>query len=258
MKNVLGLCCLLMLEMTRGASYPLHDAALKDDTALIKTLASTLGTEKLSGALAELDNNGMAPLHIAAYNGASAAIGTLVKLGAKIEETSHRGKMTALHWAAARAQTGALQTLLDIGALVDAKDEGSKTALHYAASRGQIDILKALLKSGAQTEAQTANGVTAIQMAAEKAQSKVIKALAEAGANVQAAGDSGKITALHAASYSGHMHAPEAVQTLLSVGAKLDALDAKGRSPLMLATEADDEEVIEILKAAAAARRDEI
>ena len=50
-------------------------------------------------------------------------------------------------------------------------------------------------------------------------------ALAAAGANLNAASDDGKMTPLHAASFSGHVHALEAVQALLAAGAATDAKD---------------------------------
>jgi len=251
LRSALMTTLLMICEVVNAGEYPLHTAAMNDDVSEVKSLLDSLEKGRVVPALHELDNNGMQPLHIAAYNGAGNAIKLLADFGANLEDVTSRGNMTALHWAAARAQINALKALVKAGANIEAKDDGSKTPLHFAASRGHMEILNALLTAGANTEAQTANSVTPLQMAAEKAQTEAILALVNAGANVQAAADPGKMTPLHAACYSGHMHAPEAVRALLNAGAKLDAMNDQGKTPLMLATQAEDEEIIEDLQKAA-------
>lgn len=57
--------------------------------------------------------------------------------------------LTALHWAADRNATKALQAALDGGCPVDEIDETGQTALHYAASCGHIESTKILLNAGA-------------------------------------------------------------------------------------------------------------
>lgn len=57
--------------------------------------------------------------------------------------------LTALHWAADRNATKALQAALDGGCPVDVVDECGQTALHYAASCGHIEATRILLKAGA-------------------------------------------------------------------------------------------------------------
>lgn len=57
--------------------------------------------------------------------------------------------LTALHWAADRDATKALQAALDGGCPVDAVDDFGQTALHYAATCGNLESVKILIKSGA-------------------------------------------------------------------------------------------------------------
>jgi len=246
-----ALLTLLMVALGNAGEYPLHNAAMKDDAASVRSLVASLDDDKRLPALRELDNNQMQPIHIASYHGAGKAIAELARHDASLlEEITSRGNMTALHWAVARAQIGGLEALIKAGANIEAGDDGNKTGLHYAAARGQVEILEALIAAGADTEAKTANGVTPLQLAAEKAQVAAIRALVKAGADVQAAADPVKMSPLHAASYSGHTHAPEAVRALLDAGAKIDAVDHHRRTPLMLAKSAGDEEIIELLQKA--------
>lgn len=78
--------------------------------------------------------------------------GRITELLAKHPEMRHESDddgLTALHWAADRNSTKALQALLDGGCNVDMTDESGQTALHYAASCGHAESTKLLLNAGA-------------------------------------------------------------------------------------------------------------
>ncbi|CAD0202857.1 unnamed protein product [Chrysodeixis includens] len=57
--------------------------------------------------------------------------------------------LTALHWAADRNATDALQALIEGGCYLDMTDEGGQSALHFAASCGHVEATKMLLNAGA-------------------------------------------------------------------------------------------------------------
>lgn len=224
---------------------------MDDDAAEVRRLAGTLEKSKIAAALREKDGHGLQPLHLAAIKGSGKACAALLALDRSLLlEVSERGAMTAVHWAVARAQVVSLQALIAEGADIEARDEGQRTALHYAAARGHTALLDVLVSAGASLEAQTSNGVTALQMAAEKAQTATITALIKAGANVNAASDTGRNTPLHAAILSHHVNALGSVQALLAAGSNVEAVNSEGKTALMLAKEADDEEVVEAIQAA--------
>jgi ankyrin repeat protein len=69
---------------------------------------------------------------------------------------------TALHWAADKGHTSAVQVLLGAGAAVDASTGRGSTALMWAADKGHVSTVKALLVGGASIEAANAGGWTAL------------------------------------------------------------------------------------------------
>jgi ankyrin repeat protein len=93
-------------------------------------------------------------LHLAAATGSPATIAALIRRGAKVDATSHRG-WTPLHRAAWTGDTANIEALVELGATVDARVrggdrglelEGGETALFIACLRGKHPIVKALLK----------------------------------------------------------------------------------------------------------------
>ncbi|CAG9795933.1 unnamed protein product [Diatraea saccharalis] len=76
----------------------------------------------------------------------------IAKLLASNPELKHErddNGLTALHWAADRDSTKALEALIERGCLIDAVDDCGQTALHYAASCGHIRSTQILIKAGA-------------------------------------------------------------------------------------------------------------
>ncbi|KAJ8716970.1 hypothetical protein PYW08_005369 [Mythimna loreyi] len=96
----------------------------------------------------ELIHNELSILDAARENCADRVTELLEKYPELRHETDEDG-LTALHWAADRNATRALQAALDGGCPVDVADESGQTALHYAASCGHIESTKILLKAGA-------------------------------------------------------------------------------------------------------------
>jgi ankyrin repeat protein len=113
-----------------------------------------------------------------------------------------------------------------------------------AALAGDVQVMHLLLAHGADPEIPTAAGVTALMAAAgvgwvprqtytESKESLLaaVELCVEKGANINAATSKG-YTALHGAAYRG---SDEIVQFLMQKGAKLDAKDSEGRTPMTLA-----------------------
>ena len=76
-----------------------------------------------------------------------------------------------------------MNTLLEKGADVNAKDKEGMTALIWAASHGQLDILNTLLDNGANVTDRHISGLTALGIAKiNGANQDVIKLLKKHGA----------------------------------------------------------------------------
>lgn len=90
----------------------------------------------------------------------------------------YRDGLTALHCAAARGHTEALETLLGLcGARVDVADSHGCTPLHYAAALGHADSTAALLQHGADSHRQDRRGRSPAHTAAAKGQIETIRIL---------------------------------------------------------------------------------
>jgi len=88
---------------------------------------------------------------------------------------------TALHWAAAKGHTAALEVLLAAGAAVKAITNAGAAPLHLAAQAGQTAAVEALLAAGAAVGAATNAGWTPLHWAARKGDTAAIEVLLAAG-----------------------------------------------------------------------------
>lgn len=154
-------------------------------------------------------------------------------------------------------------------ALVQARASWNESAVEAAAQTGQVEIAKLLLAAGAQPDICTAammghqdqvvsflqadpslisatgaHGIPLLYFPAISGHPEIAELLWTHGANVNA-GEGGN-TPLHGAVL---FYQPAMVRWLLDQGAKNDPLDYNGRTPLQLAEENNQADIIEILHA---------
>ena len=127
------------------------------------------------------------PVADAAMRGDAQAVRALIAQGVDVNTPQGDG-MTALHWAAERADAALVRVLLEAGARVDAATRiGDYTPLHLAAKAGGGEAVEALLEAGSDPLAATATGaVTAMHFAAGAGSADAIASLAGRGAHVDA------------------------------------------------------------------------
>ena len=77
----------------------------------------------------------------------------------------------------------ALETLLNAGADIDAKDRYGQTALMLAAHRGHLVAAEALLRRGANADVTAKFGLSALMLAIVAGHGEVAQALVRAGAD---------------------------------------------------------------------------
>lgn len=139
-----------------------------------------------------LNDDGWAPLHVAAKRGDLAIATTLCELGADLDLAGggYSSKI-ALHIAAEKGHTALVVLLLERGAFVDTKDSAKLTPLHMAAfHNGQLDVVKVLCDAGADFEARSELGTTPLMFSIRAVRSNVkntleiVRELCERGADV--------------------------------------------------------------------------
>lgn len=161
------------------------------------------------------------------------AVGTLLELGAPIDAQSSSG-LSALM--AAAGDPASLRVLLSARARVELIDNDGWSALLFAAQQGRTAAVLDLLRAGADPNRQSRLGWTPLMLAAAAGHAAVVVALARAGAN------------LDVSSWAGHTAVIQAVQRsragvlreLLAAGASPTAA-ARGRTPLWWARALGDE-----------------
>ena len=165
---------------------------------------------------AALQAASMSPVADAAMHGRVDEVRALLKSGADVNARQGDG-MTALHWAAKRADAPLARLLVGARANVKAVTRiGSYTPLHIASELGDVALVGVLIKAGSDVRALTTTGVTALHLAALSGNPAVIKALVERGADVNAREPAWGQTPLMVAAAHGRA---DAIKALLARGA---------------------------------------
>jgi uncharacterized protein len=141
---------------------------------------------------------------------------------------------------------GAVRTLLDARADVNAVQPDGTTALHWAVERDAIEIVQLLIRAGANVKATNRYGATPLWLAALNGNATTVGVLLESGADPSAASDEGE-TALMVAARTGKV---DAVNLLLARGADPNVKEQwRGQTALMWAAAEGYAPVIETLVA---------
>lgn len=188
------------------------------------------------------------PLIKAAWDGEAEIVETLLAAGAKVNATATDTGETALMNAVTKGDPAIVNMLIKAGADVKPKNKFGFNAFTQAVAAGKEDLAAILLEAGAKIE-DGMPGLTPLQFAASAGNISMINFLVKHGADVNHGAKAGEQTALLSAIYGAH---PDAVQTLISLGARVNTKTKDGDTPLKAAQKGDQEDMIKILKAAGA------
>ena len=216
------------------------------------------------------NNIGETPLHLAVRHGKTEIVDLLLKNGANINAITICGdtplqlaksknhteiiqllesaaqEESDLRLAALNERTDVVDSLLERGANINAKDRHGYTILHHAAMNRKTEVVELLLKRGADIYAKELCGKTPLHLAADRGHTEVVELLLQHRANIHEKDQDGK-TPLHWAAVEGKT---ETVALLLKNGADIEAKDNFGQT-LQLAESKNHTEIIQLFKSAA-------
>ena len=174
-----------------------------------------------------------------------------------------------LHKAAREGDADRVRELLDAGADVNVRNANKGrlqyTPLHWAARNGHLEIAEILISRGADLDAEDPDYSTPLYLAAEQGHPKVVEFLISKGAEVNVKSSRWGYTPLHRAAWGpvamrkhlGGRTVREAelnenylkiVGMLLEKGAKVNARDNDGKTPLDQAITSGKKETIALLR----------
>jgi uncharacterized protein len=146
----------------------------------------------------------------------------------------------------------AVQLLLEHGANVNAPGRSAVAPVAAAAFNGNERIVTLLLEKGADPNAADNTGKSAIVYATARGFAKIAERLLKAGVDVNARYGNGLTALMWAAGHANDVPDSDGLQTtqlLLAQGARLDDVDNRGRSALMMAAELGHTHIIKLLLA---------
>ena len=128
-------------------------------------IRSSLGFRQTSGRVVSvIDEDAEAPIHLAAREGDTRCLSTLLKHGASVDMRTTLGS-TALHTALLGGKNDIIKILLETGANVNNVLMYGRTPLHLATASGYINVMALLLQYGADPHQRDDSGNSAIEAA---------------------------------------------------------------------------------------------
>ena len=178
--------------------------------------------------------NGWSALMSAACYGCKDVVEVLINNGANVDFADNNcGGQTTLMWAArsGRSSKQKVKMLIDAGADIWKKTDNGADLLVSAAGAGNIEVVELLLELGMKPDGQSKSGYNALLAAAGEDSPDLIKLLVKAGAKINAV-DNKKRTALMVAAQG--YGSGDTVRTLLELGADPNLKDSDGKTALDL------------------------
>ena len=117
-----------------------------------------------------------------AYSGDAITMQTLLDAGADVNARDYQTRGTALHAAAHEGHEACLQVLIGHGANVHAVNRDGETALFVAAKAGHTECVLALVAAGSDARWKDDDGKSPLLWVARKGDTECVKALVAAGA----------------------------------------------------------------------------
>jgi ankyrin repeat protein len=176
---------------------------------------------------------------------ASGDLTGLRKLRAKAEmfNSLNENGLAPLHVAALRADAACVSLLLNLGANVDQRDSRGATPLFVAAHAGHVEVARVLLQRGASPSAPSVDGLTPSIVAARHGHVLVVRELSHFGCDMSES-DVDRRTPMREAAKHGHV---EVIRELSRLGVGADEIGSGGSTPLFYAADAGHVQAVQEL-----------
>jgi ankyrin repeat protein len=216
----------------------LHFAARVDNVDIITLLLD-------KGMSVNVTNKwGQTPLHSAARSGSLRATKVLFRRGAAIDKTDRDGS-TSLIYAARNLKMEVVRFLVENGADVNVSSRYEGSALYQATDKGQLELMQYLLDNGADVNGSTDRwDRRPLYVATENQNLLTVKWLIERGADVNITTRPYHRqfqSPLHVAAQYGNL---EIIDCLINAEANVNVLDCDGVTPLLCAVARDKTEAV--------------
>lgn len=218
--------------------------------------AAEIGCQELARAVLEggasleaRDRLGATPLAYASRAGQRAMVELLLSGGARIDSRDLSGD-TALYLAVDGERQATVALLLARGADPNLLGQGGATPLVAAARKGNDRIVEELLPRIADPNAMDAAGQAAMTYAAARGFPDIVRQLLDAGVDPNFRYGHGLTALMWAAGHEadvGPRAADVVLKLLLERNARIDAVDDRGRTALMIAAEVEHSDIAEML-----------
>jgi ankyrin repeat protein len=236
-----------LIFLTRAAGVACCESVARCSAGLSLALLLPIAGLQVSAsnapAIHVADPDGSTPLHWAAYRADPGAVERLILAGADVNARNDYG-VTPLSLACTDGNAAIVEKLLNAGAEPDGAVRSGETPLMIAARTGSIDAVTLLLAYKADVNAKERwNGQTALMWAAAEGHASVAQLLIDHGADVHASSNSGATPLLFAVR-RGNV---DAVLALLAAGADVKATRPDGATALLVAVINGHEDLVDLL-----------
>jgi ankyrin repeat protein len=215
-----------------------------------------LVTKLLDGGVPSLarDREGNTALTRAAKAGQSAVVRLLIERGADLEQRNIQGA-TALFAATVANRIRIVQQLAEAGARTDAPGRSGVSPLSAAAFNGNDRLVAWFLTRGADPRDMDGTGKSAVVYAAARGFTTIVKRLLDAGVDVHRRYGNDLTLLMWAAGHANDVPETDGIATvelILARGGRVDDVDNRGRTALMMAAEQGHTAIAKRLVAAGA------
>ncbi|KAL3872338.1 hypothetical protein ACJMK2_040269 [Sinanodonta woodiana] len=224
---------------SNGGAHVLHIAAANDNLRIVIYL-----TETKPRLLQQKDKNGSTALHHAASKGSVPVIESLLEAGMDITARNNDNE-NMLHIAACNDNVTIVKYLIKTNpGLLQENDKYGWTALHHAALGGSVAVIKSLLAAGLDIAAKTNNSCNVLHIAACNDNLNIVKYLIKTNPGILQHNDKNGWNALHHAALGGSV---AVLETLIAAGLDITARNNDGDHVLHIAANYDNLTVVKYL-----------